>query len=440
MTEAKRTTDPPETAGSSMSEDQAREEYRRAEQEAFEAAEREDYKAALRAAEATLRQARVALPKVPSRSKLVAGTDHREHPRDAIRYLIDGFLAPGVVTTGAGYPGSGKTPTILRAAEAVLTGQSDFLGYRIEDVPDDFRVIYLTEESSQLFEVKLDEAPMSDAALGHFDIAYWDQNHDVPWAEMVHEQVVRLDGNGLLVVDTALWWSGILGEGSENDSTRMNELYRPLVRAAAAGLSVVVLTHTTKAVGSLKRDQDFSLVHVRGSGAVVANSGIVFGLKVPADHSRADDQRFFKVLRDKLSGRTDWFYTRKTEDGIKQVSKTFGDLYGALATDGQGSDDVETRVLHWIEANPGNGFNTIQSGAHVRRNDLRPILDSLALYGKVENRPEGRGEAWFVTGTNGTNGTNRYQGLVPTNGSTPPSEGAEPVVPVPVRKAKGEDR
>jgi hypothetical protein len=106
------------------------------------------------------------------------------------------------------------------------------------------------------------------------------------------------------------------GEGAENDSTKMSEVYGPLIVAAGYGLDVVAVAHTVKFF-DMKKDHDTEASFIRGSSAVISNSSIIAMLKKPKDANVRATRRFLKVVRNRYERQEDYpaFYTELDPDG-----------------------------------------------------------------------------------------------------------------------------
>lgn len=182
-------------------------------------------------------------------------------------WIVDHLLAQGCVTTLGGYIGAGKTPLLLRMCAAIAGGRP-FLRFPTRR-DNGLRIAYLTEEPEQSFAVAMRDAGITSTMP--FEVFYWDENATIKWGDMVTAVEERAT---LLVVDTAFWWAQLHGIGAENDPAAIQEVYRPLVRAAGHGLAVVATAHTVKGFDNYPEDEA-SIAAVRGSGAVVASSSVV---------------------------------------------------------------------------------------------------------------------------------------------------------------------
>lgn len=191
------------------------------------------------------------------------------------RWRFDGLLA-GKVYLG-GYIGTGKTPTTLRLIRALLAGE-DFLGFRNCGIPEDYRVVYLTQEGEGTFLNAVYEAGLAEPALAaRISVGYLHNFAMDEWPATIEALAGTLTPEaGLVVVDTQIDWSRT---SDENDAAAMSEALRPLnVAIQKRGLDAIIVGHSLKGLDDIS-DTDAGIQHIRGSGAVVANADVVYVLK-----------------------------------------------------------------------------------------------------------------------------------------------------------------
>jgi RecA-family ATPase len=215
----------------------------------------------------------------------------REHIEP--QWVQQDIVALGAVTTLGGYIGSGKSPFLLRLCAAIRQGRP-FLQFA--SVRGGVPVAYLTEESPYTFDQGVRAAGIGQD-LG-FTAYYWDENHEVEYPEMVDQVAATVPG-GMMAVDTAFFWAAMHQLGSENDPSVMQDVLKPLVKAASTyGCAVVAVAHTVKGFDRWD-DEDADISAVRGSGAVVASSAVVLLYKKMREDPTSNT-RFFRIGRSKM--------------------------------------------------------------------------------------------------------------------------------------------
>jgi hypothetical protein len=205
-----------------------------------------------------------------------------------------GLISKGTITTLGGYIGAGKTPLTLRAIRAIFEGKP-FLDFPMASVPDDFKVVYLTQESEWTFLPAVQDAGLTSLEPGLFKIGYFHDFATDAWSDIVGAASRVLEGNGLLVVDTSADWARV---SDENDNAQMTLAYHPLMIAVGTGIAVWVNAHTVKNFDSVS-DEDATHSGIRGAGAVIANSGLVFTYK-RSKPKRDGEPRHLKMQRSRL--------------------------------------------------------------------------------------------------------------------------------------------
>jgi hypothetical protein len=193
-------------------------------------------------------------------------------------WVLDGYVAPRVVTLWAGRPKVGKT-TLLFGLLSALPGSEEFIGRQIRQSG----VLLLSEERPDSLAEKNAYWELS----GDVHVLMRHQAYSLDWPTIVAEAVdyCRDQGLGVLVVDSWDKWSG-LGGDAENSSGAVNDALVPLSLAAAAGLAVIVIHHQRKSVG----DHGDA---VRGSNAITGNVDII----VELERVKGDDLVNTRVLR-----------------------------------------------------------------------------------------------------------------------------------------------
>lgn len=198
-------------------------------------------------------------------------------------WLLDGYIAPGVLTIGpAGKPKVGKSTLALAIVRAIRGNTGTFLGRRVRQTT----VVYLSEEGGSTLLHKL---PAADDGL---HILTRDNAYPRPeWAGLVREAADYAESTGaspLLVVDTFPYWAALAAE-REKDSGAIQEAIEPLLQATRRGIAVLLPTHTRKSGGE---DGDA----LRGSGALVGAGDVILELERPTGQTPAPRQRVLAAL------------------------------------------------------------------------------------------------------------------------------------------------
>jgi hypothetical protein len=290
-----------------------------------------------------------------------------------------GLTAQSAATYMSGYIGAGKTPFTLGMIGASLRGE-DFCGFKFVGLPAGYRVIYLTQETEATFLPSVAAAGIGEAlATGRVQVGYFHDFATDDWFETVKAATAALNGNGLLVVDTTLDWSRA---SDENDSATMTRALMPLAWAVGTGISTWAIGHTVKTFDDV-RDDDVSIGHVRGSGAVVANSSIVLLYKRPKP-KQSDSVRYLKMVRSRLAyeDQVDRFIT-KDVTGMRQADW--------IETTLKGVDLSRQKILALIDAAGGAELkSTLRDTSGMDGKEFGQVIDGLAGDGKITQTGQGK--------------------------------------------------
>lgn len=294
-------------------------------------------------------------------------------------WVIRDIIAPGTLTTVGGYVGAGKSPLARRMCMALLRG-GKFMGRTVEQRLG-YRIVYLAEESQPSFE--LDMARLALQGNDEFEVVYRDRNARVPWDVMVARTTERLEGNGILLADTAFRWSGITAQGAENDPGQMNEVYEPLTEACNTGISVFVTAHTTKYFDR-SPDDEASYDFIRGSGGVIASSETVLLYK-RLEKDLTSNTRLLRFSRSKLTPTlpSDMYVT------MDRTGVEMSHVSGVELTM-QRMDENEQRALQHIIDHPGKGKTDLRTAWPWRKREFDTLVKGLVAAGKVERHGEGK--------------------------------------------------
>ena len=280
-----------------------------------------------------------------------------------------GYSACGAITALGGFMGAGKTPFELRAIAAMLRGIS-YLGFEALPLPENFKIIYLTQESPYTFLPAVAEAGLADPAItrGRFEIGYFHDFATAEWPETVAAAAEKIAGNGLLVTDTIADWSRA---AKENDNAIMTDALRPLVLTAATGAAVHFMAHTPKSFNDI-RDDEASAAAIRGAGAIISNATLIFTYKV-SKPKRGDSVRQLKMHRTRFDyeGMPSERYTEMQEGTLRQLTE----LEAAMRV-GEGDADKLRRAL--LNAGGSAGLRELRRELHM---DVYEMESAVTLIG-----------------------------------------------------------
>jgi len=182
-----------------------------------------------------------------------------------INWVLQGVIAPEVVTLIVALGKGGKTTLGLQILRAMAQGRKEFLGLTLRAAP----TLYLTEERRTTYMTALLRAELEDAENPRSL-----RRHQVPlsWEEFAPLLLAmcRRAGFEVVFVDTtSSWWD--LKEKQENDTAVLMVKMAPLLDLAAQGVAVVMFHHMGKAGGGEGKA-------VRGGGGFVAGPDIILEL------------------------------------------------------------------------------------------------------------------------------------------------------------------
>ena len=214
---------------------------------------------------------------------------------------VPGIVAPGNITALAGYTGAGKTPLTADLIASMVAG-TDFVGIEIGNkLPDDYKFVYLTQESEYTFKPALERAGLGTVvASGQMEIVYLHEAlaTGLSWADIIVGAQRKFEApRGLLIVDPISDWTMVR---SEDDNAVMAEAFRPLTKVAGTGLSVVAVVHCWKSFDDNVDDEDATLMHIRGAGAIVSSCSLAWIYKKPKPKPEDEGIRFLKCVRSRV--------------------------------------------------------------------------------------------------------------------------------------------
>jgi hypothetical protein len=186
-----------------------------------------------------------------------------------IPWIVPPYVATGAITDIDGKAKiGGKTTFTTYLVQATLNGKP-FL-----DQPTvKSGVIYLTEQPTISFRAAMERAGL----LGRKDIRvlFWSDTIGTPWRLVAEAAIAECKHRGakLLVVDTLAQFAGLVGDTENNAGDALKAL-RPLQKAAAEGIAVVIVRHERKGGGAIGDSG-------RGSSAFAGAVDIIVSLRRP---------------------------------------------------------------------------------------------------------------------------------------------------------------
>jgi hypothetical protein len=258
------------------------------------------------------------------------------HPQDDVPQLV----SPGTITVLGGYTGDGKTPLTVHMLATALNGGGDFIGIDLPPLPDDYKVVYLTQESAYTFKPLLEAAGLSrNLKEGRLEVVYLHEaltTVGTDWPEIVEQASVRIGPRGLLVVDPLGDWAMVR---NEDDNAVMHEAFRPLIAGVGGSRAAWVIAHAWKSFASVP-DEEADVQHIRAAGAIVSNATRIVLYK-KTKPLVGPSMRYFKVARSRFGDELEPRYVelkdgklRRISDlahGLRKVGSAESRLFDALA-------------------------------------------------------------------------------------------------------------
>jgi hypothetical protein len=183
------------------------------------------------------------------------------------RWVLNGYIARGVVTLLAGRPKVGKSTFAFGLFGSVLAGRP----FVDRDV-DETGILLLSEERPDSLAEKRRRFALGDSV--HLLMRH--QAGPLAWPDVVAQAVGHCadHGLGLLVVDTFDKWTGLRGD-AENNAGDVLAALEPLQLAASQDLAVLIVAHQRKSAGEHGEA-------VRGSNALTGAVDVIVELERPA--------------------------------------------------------------------------------------------------------------------------------------------------------------
>ena len=302
-------------------------------------------------------------------------------------WVWDGYLAPGAITLLAGRPKVGKSTLGFGLIAALAQGQT-FLDRQTNAKG----VLLLSEER----EGTLAEKARRWGLDGSIHLLMRHEAHGFPWPAIVAQAVAYCHAHklGVLVVDTFDKWTGLKGD-AENNAGSVLEALEPLMKAAGAGLAVLVVSHQRKSPG------DYGEA-VRGSNALTGGVDVVAELERP---SSALDGQGVRVLNavSRYASTPEGLVLALTDDGYEAR----GDTFEARA------DTERAKVLETIETLGGATAKRLAEDTGLARTTVQRHVDKLLADGTINRSGEGvKGRPFvFLPKVPTLSGQNEFSGV-----------------------------
>jgi hypothetical protein len=185
-----------------------------------------------------------------------------------IPWIAPPFVTLGAITEIDGKVKLGKTTFTTHLVKATSDG-SPFLGQPTTKT----KVVYLSEQPIVSFRAAMERAGL----LGRrdFTVLLWSDTIGTSWRTVAEAAIEKCKRNGarLLVIDTLAQFAGLVGDTENNAGDALKAL-RPLQRAAAEGIAVVIVRHERKSGGALGDSG-------RGSSAFAGAVDIIISIRRP---------------------------------------------------------------------------------------------------------------------------------------------------------------
>lgn len=282
------------------------------------------------------------------------------HNAGEVDWLWEGFLAPGHITLLAGKPrASGKSTLTFGLLRALICGEA-FLGFTTRQLT---AAVFLSEEARLTL---LDKTALFGLSQSRqLRLSPRDTSARLSWEEAIGAAVAeaRRVGAELLVVDSFPHFAKLPKDGAK-DSSLINEAFRPLQAAAAAGLAVLLIHHERKGGGEAGEG-------VRDSGAIVASSDIILELgRIALDRPSA---RKLELLSRFRSTPTDFAFEFDKDTGEYTYLATLEELQDSQK---QAEREVAARrIADLLPAGPGLTQKEVGEKAALGKSQVGEVLN-----------------------------------------------------------------
>jgi hypothetical protein len=285
-----------------------------------------------------------------------------------VDWIVRPWVATASMTNVSGkVKAAGKTTWILRMVASVLDCRS-FMGEPTCKTP----VVYLSEQPA----ASLVEALKGAGLLERQDLSLllWNKAVGCSWPEVVRsaiEESKRL-GARLLVVDTLHQFAQIAGD-AENNAGDALEAVRPLQKAMAEGIAVVLVVHDRKSGGDVGESG-------RGSSAFSGAADILISLRRLEGNGRPTLRqiqalsRFSETPREVIIELTPDGYVARGEAREVAAAEAEAEILSAVP-----SSEAEATTIEKLTETTG-----------VSRATAQRVMDTLVTEGRLQRNGKGK--------------------------------------------------
>ena len=200
-----------------------------------------------------------------------------------IRWILDGYLAPGIITMFTGLWKIGKTTFLTALLKALEAAQATFCGQCIRHA----KVLVITEESKSIWAARRDTLKLKDhIALTPKPFKTTPSAKD--WLDFIKwvAKQAQAGGYGLVILDSLPnLWGGVR---DENDAAQVLAALRPLNLLTELDIAVLLVAHPKK--GDASEGQA-----TRGTGAIGGFVDIILEMRRLDAKQHNDTRRELKA-------------------------------------------------------------------------------------------------------------------------------------------------
>ena len=291
-------------------------------------------------------------------------------------WILKPWVEEGGITEIIGLPkAAGKTTLVMNMVRAAVHG-GDFLGKISRKTP----VVYLTEENSASLREALKRAELLHATDLHCLRWHDTIGRSASWESTVWDAICKCHhvGSRLLIIDTIGRFAHMRHD-SENDAGANLELIKPVKKATAYNIAVVIIRHQRKMGGGVA-------VAGRGSSALEGEVDIIVQIQRPSGNTEA-------TLRELRT------LSRFDETPERLIINRIGNGYevrDGLATI---SEDAESKILAVAPGSQPGAMTgpELHAAADVKKTTGNEAIERLVKSGQLS-----------VSGTGKRNDARRY--------------------------------
>jgi len=252
-----------------------------------------------------------------------------------VDWVWENYLAKGYITLLSGWPKAGKTTLLFGLIKALKTNQP-FIDLKTKL---DGKILIVTEENSQLYQVRILAANLSGEdvlILPAFEV-------DCYTKEKVMEQIyIALDQESLslIIIDTLGEFWGVTDENSAPMVIQALKSFKTI--AQSENVSILLIHHLRKGNG------DYGTAH-RGSGALLGAVDIGMEYKYTSD--RIKNRRIITAKSR---------FSQTPEDLMVEFDKSNGNFTSLGDSEQFKREDVKRRFLEALSDNAHENLETIK--------------------------------------------------------------------------------